>query len=307
MAKTSPGSGSRSIMAATASGIAPRWTGMCSAWATMLPSASKSAVEQSRLSLIFEEQEPRIRTAPISSAIPARALARTESVTGSSLPIVFFQHERAYTIYHTPPRWPYDASGLPELDYGRTLYLGTLAHLLAVEHRHRDPLPVEVGLPLSCNADGVLGLGLRELWLLYGDRGDEAQVHELDVLVIHAVAVALLVRCMETLFQLLEGVCLDGQLEGLTPVAQVSPSRVLGVGELLIRRALHLREPSLELICVHLLERGEVRVYVVAADIRDGETEGGEDAAGPRDEDGPHAKLLREGAGVHTAGPAEGE
>ena len=33
-AKISPGAGSRSITAATASGIAPRWTGMCSAWAT---------------------------------------------------------------------------------------------------------------------------------------------------------------------------------------------------------------------------------------------------------------------------------
>ena len=55
MANTSPGSGSRVMMAATASGIAPRWTGMCSAWATILPSASKSAVEQSRRSLMFEE------------------------------------------------------------------------------------------------------------------------------------------------------------------------------------------------------------------------------------------------------------
>ncbi len=55
MAKTSPGSGFLRMIAATASGIAPRWTGMCSAWATILPLASKSAVEQSRRSLMFEE------------------------------------------------------------------------------------------------------------------------------------------------------------------------------------------------------------------------------------------------------------
>ena len=54
-AKTSPGPGSRSITAATASGIAPRCTGMCSAWATIRPSASNSAAEQSRRSLMLEE------------------------------------------------------------------------------------------------------------------------------------------------------------------------------------------------------------------------------------------------------------
>jgi hypothetical protein len=43
------------MIAATASGIAPRWTGMCSAWATIRPLASNSAVEQSRRSLMFEE------------------------------------------------------------------------------------------------------------------------------------------------------------------------------------------------------------------------------------------------------------
>ena len=79
-------------MAATASGIAPRCTGMCSAWATIRPCASKSAVEQSRLSFMFEEYEPLMRTAPISSAMPDIALAKTESVTGSSLAIVLLQH-----------------------------------------------------------------------------------------------------------------------------------------------------------------------------------------------------------------------
>src|ERR687897_1928423 len=125
--------------------------------------------------------------------MPARALAKTERVTGSNLPIVLLQHERAYTINHALPPWPDNARGFPELDYGRTLYLGTLAHLLTVQHRHPHPLPVEVGLPLSCLGFAP-GLWLRELGLLNGDRGNEAYVHELDGLVLHAVAVAPLVR-----------------------------------------------------------------------------------------------------------------
>src|ERR687889_1705277 len=152
--------------------------------------------------------------------MPARALAKTERVTGSSLPIVLLQYERAYTINHAPPPWPDNARGLSELDYGRTLYLGTLAHLLTVQHRHLHPLPVEVGLPLS--GPGVAPrLGLRELGLFDRDGGDEAHVHELDGLVLHAVAVALLVRGVEAMLQLLKRVSFHGQLEGLSLVAEV--------------------------------------------------------------------------------------
>src|SRR5215210_9465987 len=110
--------------------------------------------------------------------MPARALAKTERVTGSSLPNVLLQYERAYTINHAPPPWPDNASGLPELDYGRALYLGTLAHLFTVQHRHLHPLPVEVGLPLS-GPRLAPGLGLRKLGLIHRDGGDEAQIHEL--------------------------------------------------------------------------------------------------------------------------------
>ena len=60
--------------AATASGIAPRWTGMCSAWAIIRPRSSNSAVEQSRRSLMFAEKAERTSTAPISSATARSAL-----------------------------------------------------------------------------------------------------------------------------------------------------------------------------------------------------------------------------------------
>ena len=58
--KTSSGPGSWAATAATASGIAPRCTGMCSACATIRPRASKRAVEQSRRSLMFAENADRI-------------------------------------------------------------------------------------------------------------------------------------------------------------------------------------------------------------------------------------------------------
>ncbi len=75
----SPGAGSRARTAATASGIAPRWTGMCSAWAIIRPRSSKRAAEQSRRSLMFAENAERTRTAPISSAIARNALPMTWS------------------------------------------------------------------------------------------------------------------------------------------------------------------------------------------------------------------------------------
>src|SRR5215203_5726747 len=157
--------------------------------------------------------------------MPARALAKTERVTGSNLPIVLLQYERSYTIDHAPPTRPDNARGLPELDYGRTFYIGTLAHLFTVQHRDLHPLPVEVGLPLSC-AGVAPRLGLCQFRLLDRDRGDEPHVDELHGLVLHAVAVALLVRGVETKLQLLQRVGLHGQLEGLAPVAEVGPARV---------------------------------------------------------------------------------
>ena len=77
--KTSSRPGSWRMTAATASGMAPRWTGMCSACATMRPRSSKSAVEQSRRSLMFAENADRINAAPISSATPRSACPTTWS------------------------------------------------------------------------------------------------------------------------------------------------------------------------------------------------------------------------------------
>src|SRR5947208_7215695 len=82
--KTSSGLGSRASTAATASGIAPRWTGMCSACMTISPRGSNSAVEQSRRSLMFAECALRTSAAPISSQAAFSAPVTTWSSTGSS-------------------------------------------------------------------------------------------------------------------------------------------------------------------------------------------------------------------------------
>jgi hypothetical protein len=52
---------------------------MCSACAIMRPRVSKSAVEQSRRSLMLAKKAERTRTAPISSAIERRAAPMTWS------------------------------------------------------------------------------------------------------------------------------------------------------------------------------------------------------------------------------------
>ena len=83
----SPGCWGSPITAATASGIEPRWTGMCSACMTSSPLRSNRAVEQSRRSLMLGECAERIRTAPISSQIERSLPVRTCSVIGSSVVI----------------------------------------------------------------------------------------------------------------------------------------------------------------------------------------------------------------------------
>src|SRR5690242_1087611 len=125
--KTSSGAGSCARTAATASGSAPRCTGMCSAWAIIRPRSSKSAVEQSRLSLMFAENAERTRAAPISSATDRRALPMTWSsifMLVSALVTVasrFRQHERAISIPIPHPPGGNKARRALELDRGRAL------------------------------------------------------------------------------------------------------------------------------------------------------------------------------------------
>src|SRR5713101_5773570 len=69
--------------ACTEYGIAPRWTGMCSAWATSCPDALKRAQEKSLLSLMLGEKLDFRRTTPISSAIEMSEFLRISNDTGS--------------------------------------------------------------------------------------------------------------------------------------------------------------------------------------------------------------------------------
>ncbi len=58
----------RSSTAATEAGMEPRWTGMCSAWASISPDGMNTAAEQSARSLMLGEYAVRRSTIPISSA-----------------------------------------------------------------------------------------------------------------------------------------------------------------------------------------------------------------------------------------------
>src|SRR5947208_12612306 len=191
--QTSSRPGSCAITAATASGIAPRWTGMCSACAIMRPRSSKRAVEQSRRSLMLAENEARISTAPISSAIERSELPRTWSsiftVWSRSATVASRsrQHQRAISIPIPHPPGGYEARCAVELDCGRTFDVQRLAGR-QVEHRRGSGL----------------GRADRDEFELAGPVG---------------VAVALLMRTVKGLRE----VALDRnrQLERLARVAQV--------------------------------------------------------------------------------------
>ena len=70
---------------------------MCSAWHSVSPAASNSAVEQSRRSLMLVECEARISASPVSSTIEARAAPITSTVIGSTW-------TRAIAIAHAASR-----------------------------------------------------------------------------------------------------------------------------------------------------------------------------------------------------------
>src|SRR5215211_7075531 len=183
--KTSVREGLCSITAATASGIAPRWTGMCSAWATIRPRSSKRAVEQSRRSLMFAENAERINAAPISSATARSACPSTWSsiVTISSR----LRHPPHGTIPNPHPPGGNPAGGAVELDQGRAARFCSRAR---------------------GKREGRTGRDLR------GSNGDQLQLAAAV-----RVAVALLVEPVETLLEARAE--RHSELEGLTVIAEI--------------------------------------------------------------------------------------
>src|SRR5215210_2083309 len=133
MANTSPGLGSRFLMASTASGMAPRWTGMCSAWATMRPRESKRAAEQSRRSLMLAEKDERTSTAPISSATARSALPMIWSSISTDRSL-FRDDQRARTPVPNPhPPGGDPGGGAVELQHRGAPNLRRLAGLAGRE------------------------------------------------------------------------------------------------------------------------------------------------------------------------------
>src|SRR5919108_1923075 len=177
--------GVRAMTAATASGIAPRWTGMCSACAIIRPRSSKRAVEQSRRSLMFAENEERISTAPISSATARSAWP----MTWSSM----------FTLRSLPREPPADTIPNPHPPRGKPARR-------AVELEDRRP---DRGLSRPLRQDE-----LRPRTDVGGPHRDE-----LDPAVSVGVAVPLLVRGVEARREI--GAQRNGQLVRLADVAEL--------------------------------------------------------------------------------------
>src|ERR1043166_1178688 len=174
------------MTAATASGIAPRCTGMCSACAIIRPRSSNSAVEQSRRSLMLAEKEERMRTAPISSAIDLSDAPITWSWIAAFASLT--RHDPAGTIPN-----PHPPGGNPE---GRALEFDELrarctAWFASRQLQRRTRLEVH-------DADG----------------------DELDLAAAIRVAVALVVRPVEPLREV--DAKRHRQLERLAVITQIS-------------------------------------------------------------------------------------
>ena len=244
---------------------------MCSACMTISPAASKSAVEQSRRSLMLALWAERTRTAPISSHAARSAPAvtcRAIGVDGHRRPL---QHERAGVVGRTAPALGDDERRLGQRDDGRTF--DRLARRRAeVDRRGRQP---------AGDADG----------------------DELDLAVGVAVAIALLMQRLEALAQLVTLGAADRELVRLAVVAQVPGHldlrlRAQGSPDLVAQRIDGGR------VRVLVAEDGALRV---GAAVRGGQAERAQHARGARDEDPRHPELLGDGGGVQRAGAAEGE
>ncbi len=202
---------------------------MCSACITISPAASKSAVEQSRRSLMLAECAARIRTAPISSQAARSAPTMTWRVIGSSPAI-----RCSLPSSCSPPEAtivPASSTSAPQPG-GRTSVASGSSKIAGPRRRGRRAARRggPVALPLAAEARlardlGELPVGGRARPRL-GPGGDhrQADVDQLDLALGVAVAVALLVRGGEALGELGRvGPRRAGhrQLEGLAAVAHL--------------------------------------------------------------------------------------
>ena len=127
---------------------------MCSACITISPAASKSAVEQSRRSLMLAEWEARISTAPISSQAACSEPIRTWREIGSRL-IRGWRRSSRPDRPRRPIRWE-DEGGLGKLEDRRALGRGSGGGL-AAQHLRLDPLAAEARPARASRQPGLRG------------------------------------------------------------------------------------------------------------------------------------------------------
>src|ERR671937_3240437 len=124
----------------------PRCTGMCSACATISPSGSNTAAEQSARSLMFGEYAARRSATPISSATPARACRNTSSSTADSS-AMHTHHQVAGLVHHRHLVRGQQRGGVRLLDQCGTGDLVPGGEAGAGDHPGLHRLPRDADLP----------------------------------------------------------------------------------------------------------------------------------------------------------------
>ena len=215
-----------SRIAATASGIDPRCTGMCSACMTNSPPGSNRAVEQSRRSLMFGEWAERIRTAPISSQTARSRPTWTPRLIGSRLTAApHLGDHRSVLVHLSRPARGQNQGRLRQLEHGRPLE-GIAGRRLAASDQGVVPLIAEVDAPRPLVNTALAGAKPR---LRGGALQRQADGDQLDGRIRNVEAEALHMRLGKPAYKIAFGWArarFDREFECLTLVAQLVGDRL---------------------------------------------------------------------------------
>ena len=213
-------------------------------------------------------------TAPISSAMPDRALESTDRVTGSSLirpPPV--EHQRPGAVdparpspagRGTSPRSNSTIAGPSTRCCPRPGARGPAPGPRSTRRRRRSSAARHSASSSGSPARVSSGLSTCRIAITRTATSSTGSSR-------HRVAVALLVRLVEALGQRVEVVRLDGQLERLAAVAQVGAAAQLGALQRLGGRLLQLGEGRLDVVALEPVERPDQRADEVAPHVGDGQ------------------------------------
>ena len=293
----------RPATAATAAGIAPRWTGMCSACMTIAASASNSAHEQSRRSLMLAEWAALTSTAPISSqaarSAPGDAPRQRDRVHAHSA----LQPDRA-----APRRSPRQPGGTTSVASGSSTIAGPSTRRPAPARRAARRLGSSPPKTPCARALGARGRRPRRRRRSPGRARRRSRARSPARPRRRGRGSRRRARARPRSASRRSPVrpsAVDGQLEGLAAVAQVEHATRLVRRRR--RRSASVADGASSASSVSSSPREQDAALDVAAALGDDEPERGEHARRARAEDRRHAELLGDRGGVQRPGAAEGQ